>query len=66
MDHTFVERQFYSPIRKDVSKGKGKGIVILHAGSGESGFIEDCELIFLGIHDENGDYQCEMNTVIKL
>jgi hypothetical protein len=48
----------------NIPSGKGKRIVILHAGSAESGFIEGCELVFLGIHDENGDYHSEMNTVL--
>ena len=46
----------------NIPSGKGKRLVILHAGSAETGFIPDCELVFQGIHDDKGDYHTEMNT----
>ena len=41
-----------------------KHIVILHPGSSEIGFIPECGMNFVGVHDENEDYHTEMNTVL--
>jgi len=43
--------------------GKGKRLIILHAGSAESGFIDGCELVFKAKKGE-GDYHAEMNTTV--
>ena len=41
-------------------------MVVLHAGSAEVGFIPDCELVFVGTHDDQGDYHTEMNSTLFL
>ncbi len=46
----------------NIPSGKGKRLVILHAGSAEHGFLPGCEKVFLGTHDKSGDYHTEMNT----
>ena len=44
---------------------KGNRLIILHAGSEEEGFSENCELIFKG-HYVDGDYHKEMNAQVFL
>ena len=48
----------------NIPSGKGKRVVVLHAGSAEVGFIPDCDLVFVGTHDDQGDYHTEMNSVL--
>ena len=43
--------------------GKGRRLIILHAGNKELGFLQDCALIFKAQKGE-GDYHHEMNTKV--
>ena len=62
MDEFMKQKEIGIQKLPNIPSGKGKRIVILHAGSAEKGFIPECELVFLGMHDDKGDYHTEMNT----
>ena len=47
----------------NIRSGKGTRLIILHAGCSETGFIEGCELVFIG-KDVDGDYHREMNSTV--
>ena len=48
-----------------IPSGKGGRLIILHAGSAENGFIENCEEVFKGKFVD-GDYHQEMNSKVFL
>ena len=50
----------------NIASGKGKWIVILHAGNAEIGLIPDCKLLFVGTHYGSEDYHTEMNTKLSM
>ena len=54
------------PKLPNIPPGKGKRIVILCAGSSKLGFIPGTDMVFIGMHDEYGDYHKEMNTKLFL
>ena len=43
-----------------IPSGKGKRLVVLHAGNREEGLIDRCDLVFLA-KVKDGDYHQEMN-----
>ena len=47
----------------NIPSGKGTRFIVLHAGCSETGFIEVCDLVFVG-KDVDGDYHREMNTTV--
>ena len=50
----------------NIPSGKGKRLIILHAGSAESGFIPNCKLVFHGKLRVEEDYHSEMNSKVFL
>jgi hypothetical protein len=48
-----------------ILSGKGKSLIVLHAGNREEGLIDRCDLIFLA-KAKDGDYHQEMNGPIFL
>ena len=47
----------------NIPSGKGKRLIILHAGSENEGFIENCDLTFVA-KEKDGDYHREMNSAV--
>ena len=45
----------------NILSGKGTRLIVLHAGCSETGFIEGCDLVFMG-KDIDGDCHKEMNA----
>jgi hypothetical protein len=43
-----------------IPSGKGKRLIVLHAGNREEGLIDRCDLVFL-VKAKDGDYHQEMN-----
>jgi hypothetical protein len=48
-----------------ISSGKGKRLIVLHAGTRSEGFIDGCDLVFLA-KSKDGDYHQEMNSFVFL
>ena len=48
-----------------IPSGKGKRLIVLHAGTRSEGLIDGCDLVFLD-KSKDGDYHQEMNSVIFL
>jgi hypothetical protein len=48
-----------------IPSGKGKRLIVLHAGTRSEGFIDGCDLVFLA-KSKDGDYHQEMNSVVFL
>ena len=49
----------------DVPSGKGKRLIVLHAGSDQCGFIQNCREVFVG-KSIDGDYHQEMDSTVFL
>ena len=45
--------------------GKGKRLIVLHAGTRSEGMIDGCDLVFL-TKSKDGDHHQEMNSVVFL
>jgi hypothetical protein len=45
-----------------IPSGKGKRLIVLHAGMRSEGLIDGCDLVFLAI-SKDGDYHQEMYTI---
>jgi hypothetical protein len=43
-----------------IPSGKGKRLIVLHAGNREEGLIDRCDLVVL-VKAKDGDYHQEMN-----
>jgi hypothetical protein len=54
----------FIPIPK-IPSGKGKRLIVLHAGNREEGLIDRCDLVFLA-KAKDGEYHQEMNGPIFL
>jgi hypothetical protein len=52
------------PKRFDIT-GKGKRLIVLHAGTRSEGLIDGCDLVFLA-KSKDGDYHQEMNSIVFL
>ena len=48
-----------------ISSGKGKRLIVLHAGTRSEGLINGCDLVFLA-KSKDGDYHQEMNSFVFL
>jgi hypothetical protein len=48
-----------------IPSGKGKRLIVLHAGTRREGLIDGCDLVFL-TKSKDGDYHQEMNSVVFL
>jgi hypothetical protein len=48
-----------------IPSGKGKRLIVLHAGTQSEGLIDGCDLVFLN-KSKDGDYHHEMNSVVFL
>ena len=48
-----------------IPSGKGKRLIVLHAGTRSEGLIDCCDLVFL-VKSKDGDYHQEMNIVVFL
>ena len=48
-----------------IPSGKGKRLLVLHAGTRSEGLIDGCDLVFLA-KSKDGDYHQEMNSVVFL
>ena len=48
-----------------IPSGKGKRLIVLHAGMRSEGLIDGCDLVFLA-KLKDGDYHQEMNSVVFL
>jgi hypothetical protein len=48
-----------------IPSGKGKRLIVLHAGTRSEGLIDGCDLVFL-TKSKDGDYHQEMNNVVFL
>ena len=48
-----------------ISSGKGKRLIVLHAGTGIEGLIDGCDLVFQA-KSKDGDYHQEMNNFVFL
>ena len=48
-----------------IPSGKGKRLIVLHAGTRSEGLIDGCDLVFL-VKSKDGDYHQEMNSVVFL
>jgi hypothetical protein len=46
-----------------IPSGKGKRLIVFHAGNREEGLIDRCDLVFLA-NAKDGDYHQEMNGPI--
>ena len=46
-----------------IPSGKGKRLIVLHAGTRGEGLIAGCDLVFLA-KSKDGDYHKEMNSVV--
>ena len=70
MDETWVNQNYMwlpndgSDVPKILS-GKGKRLIVLHAGTRNEGLIDGCDLVFLA-KSKDGDYHQEMNSVVFL
>ena len=71
LDETYVNVN-HQPSREWINKdgegrkvpiGKGKRIIVVHAG-GDGGFLEGCECVFTSQHLDGRDYHSEMNSDI--
>lgn len=49
----------------NILSGKGKRLIILHAGTSKEGLIEGCDLVFEA-KSKDGDYHNEMNSTVFL
>ena len=49
----------------EIPLGKGKRLIVLHAGTRSEGLIDGCDLVFLA-KSKDGDYHQEINSVIFL
>jgi hypothetical protein len=47
------------------ASGKGKRLIVLHAGTRSNGLIDGCDLVFLA-KSKDGDYHQEMNSFVFL
>jgi hypothetical protein len=47
-----------------IPSGKGKRLIVLHAGTRSEGLIDDCDLVFLA-KSKDGDYHQEMNSFVQ-
>ena len=47
----------------NIPSGKGKRLIILHAGTSSEGLIEGCDLVFEA-NSEDEDYHKEMNACV--
>jgi hypothetical protein len=45
-----------------IPSGKGKRLIVLHAGTRSEGLIDGCDLVFLA-KSKDGDYHQEMNFI---
>ena len=45
-----------------IPSGKGKRLIVLHAGTRSEGLIAGCDLVFLA-KSKDGDYHQEMNSL---
>ena len=66
--HHTVSRQWYdegdtagAQQPNEAPSGKGKRLIILHAGCADSGFLPECDLVFIG-NTKSHDYHDEMNA----
>ena len=48
-----------------IPSGKGKRLIVLHAGTRSEGLIDDCDLVFLA-KSKDDDYHQEMNSFVFL
>ena len=48
-----------------IPSGKGKRLIVLHAGTRSEGLIDGCDLVFLA-KSKDGDYHQEMYSVVIL
>jgi hypothetical protein len=48
-----------------ITSGKGKCLIVLHAGTQSEGLIDGCDLVFLN-KSKDGDYHQEMNSFVFL
>ena len=48
-----------------IPSGKGKRLIVLHAGTRSEGLIDGCDLVFLA-KSKDGNYHQEMNSVVFL
>jgi hypothetical protein len=48
-----------------IPSGKGKRLIVLHAGTRSGGLIDGCDLVFLA-KSKDGDYHQEMNSFVFL
>jgi hypothetical protein len=48
-----------------IPSGKGKRLIVLHAGMRSEGLIDGCDLVFL-VKSKDGDYHQEMNSFVFL
>ena len=67
-EHDHVQKQWYSADGESSQMppaGKGKRLIILHAGSAKYGFIENCSLVFEACKGE-GDHHSQMNSDVFL
>ena len=48
-----------------IPSGKGKRLIVLHAGTRSEGLIDGCDLVFLA-KSKDGDYHQEMNSFVFL
>ena len=65
--HHTVNREWVSKdgsIKRHVPSGKGRRIIVAHAGSENVGFIPQAELVFTSVSTDNRDYHSEMNSDI--
>ena len=74
MDETWVNQNhctYYMWLPNDGSdapklpSGKGKRLIVLHAGTRSEGLIDGCDLVFLA-KSKDGDHHQEMNIVVFL
>jgi hypothetical protein len=47
-----------------IPSGKGKRLIVLHAGTRSEGLIDGCDLVFL-VKSKDGDYHQEINSVLS-
>ena len=50
-------------LAQNIPSGKGRRLIILHAGTSKEGLIEGCDHVFEA-KSKDGDYHNEMNSIV--
>ena len=74
-DETWVNACHTAPLQwnppdpknaRNIPTGRGRRLIVLHAGCAEKGFLDGCDLVFEAKSRDNRDYHTEMNGEVFL